>query len=625
MNAPTDNEPSSYKPSAGALIKRLLLLSWRYRTRCIAIIGLQFAMVGLELAGLNLVGLGIDYLKHILSDGPKPHWPLGVSPDPQVSPLRVMIILAVTVGVMALVRTGLEIANNLSVSRLVAVNLVPDLRNNVFRKLQRLSFRFFDTNASGSIINRVTSDVQAVRMFIDQVVIQTLVIVISLSFYLFVMLRIHALLTLACLATTPALWVLAIRFSRRVRPAYEENRSLMDKLVLCFSENIQGINTLKGYGIEGRAEENFQADNRAVRDQRNWIFRQISRFSPTVDGMTHLNIVILLIYGGYLVSQGAITIGSGIVVFAGILQKFSSQVSAIAGIADAVQQSLTGARRVFEIIDTPVDIASPPSPRALPRLRGEVSFENVSFYYKRNSTALREVSFTAVPGAAVAIGGATGSRKSALISLIPRFYDPQSGSVRIDGIDLRELSVEELRRNIGLVFQENFLFSDTIRSNIAFGHPEASQAQIERAARIAAAHGFITEMPHGYDTFLGEGGVNLSGGQRQRLAIARALLLDPSVLLLDDPTASIDPETEHEILEAVENAIRGRTTFIVAHRLSTLKRADRIIILDKGRIAQVGRHEDLIHEDGLYRSAVSIQDVDPVSRQLLQKNRGGAL
>jgi len=610
-------------PSSGALIKRLLQRSWRFRGRCVQVLSTQTAMLALQLAGLNLVGVGVDFLNYRLGDGPVPRWPFGISPDPQVSAFRVMAVLSLVIGAMALLRTVLELVMNLSVARLVAHDVVPELRNAVFRKLQRLSFRFFDSHASGSIINRITSDVQAVRLFIDQVLITSLTVGISLVFYLVVMLRIHAGLTLACLATTPLLWVLAVRFSKRVRPAYLENRRLMDQLVLRFSENIQGMNTIKGYALEGRTASLFREDNTAVREQRSWIFRQISRFSPTVDGLTHLNLVILLLYGGYLVITGEIAVGTGILVFARILQEFSSQVASVAGITDAIQQSLTGARRVFEIIDTPVEVASPLQPRPLPRLRGEVAFDEVSFFYKQNNVALKAVSFTARPGEIIAIGGATGSGKSALISLIPRFYDPQEGAVRIDGVDIREYAVDELRRNIGLVFQENFLFSDTIRNNIAFGHPEATGAQVERAARIAAAHDFIRTMPDGYDSFLGEGGVNLSGGQRQRLAIARAVLLDPSILLLDDPTAAIDPEPEHEILEAIESAIRGRTTFIVAHRLATLKRADRILILDKGRLAQFGTHEELIAQDGLYRSSVSIQDIDPRSRELLRNPRQG--
>ena len=236
-----------------------------------------------------------------------------------------------------------------------------------------------------------------------------------------------------------------------------------------------------------------------------------------------------------------------------------------------------------------------------------MAFENVSFEYQENATVLRELSFVAAPGQRIAIAGATGAGKSALLSLIPRFYDPRSGRVTLDGHDVRGLPLPELRRQVGMVFQENFLFSNTSAANIAFGHPDATQERIERAARIAGAHEFILALPEGYETFLGEGGVNLSGGQRQRIAIARALLLEPTVLLLDDPTSAIDPETEKEIMEAMEAAMVGRTTFIVAHRLSTLRRADQILVLEHGKLVQVGTHEQLMAQEGHYRRAILVQ------------------
>lgn len=262
---------------------------------------------------------------------------------------------------------------------------------------------------------------------------------------------------------------------------------------------------------------------------------------------------------------------------------------------------------MFEVLDAPVEILSPPSAIRVPRARGEVRFENVSFGYGTDEPILEDVSFEVRPGECLAILGATGAGKSTVLSLISRFYDPTIGRVWLDGHDLRQLDLDDLRRNIGLVFQESFLFSNTIAANIAFGHPEASQEQIERAAKIAAAHDFILAMPRGYDTLLGESGKDLSGGQRQRLAIARAVLLDPAILILDDPTASVDPQTEAEILRAIESAMHGRTTFIVAHRISTLRRASRIITLQEGRIVEAGTHDELMRGNGPYRRAAELQ------------------
>jgi ATP-binding cassette subfamily B protein len=294
-----------------------------------------------------------------------------------------------------------------------------------------------------------------------------------------------------------------------------------------------------------------------------------------------------------------------------------AQVTNIATIANSAQQSLTGAQRVFEILDAPVEIQSKPDAVRLRRAKGNVRFENVTIGYRAEEPVLQDIDFEVPAGSIIAITGATGAGKSTLLSLIPRFYDPDQGRVLLDGVDLRDLDVDDLRHNIGLVFQESFLFSHTVAANIAFGNPKATQDEIERAARIASAHDFIMELPEGYNTILGERGNGLSGGQKQRLAIARAILLDPPILLLDDPTAAIDPETEHEILEAMQSAMQNRTSFVVAHRLSTLRRADRVLVLEHGRIVESGTPDELAHTSRLYREAAKIQIPDEESMRLL--------
>jgi ATP-binding cassette subfamily B protein len=306
------------------------------------------------------------------------------------------------------------------------------------------------------------------------------------------------------------------------------------------------------------------------------------------------------------------------------LRQFEAQVTNIATIANSAQQSLTGAQRVFEILDAPVEIKNKPEAIRLPRAKGNVRFEGVTFRYREQEPVLKDIDFEVPAGSIIAITGATGSGKSSLLSLIPRFYDPDQGRVLLDGIDVRDLDLDDLRRNIGLVFQESFLFSNSVSANIAFGNPKATQEQIERAARIASAHDFIMELPEGYDTVLGERGNGLSGGQRQRLAIARAILLDPPILLLDDPTAAIDPETEHEILEAMQGAMQNRTSFVVAHRLSTLRRADLVLVLDGGRIVESGTPDELAATSHLYREATTTQIPDEESMRLLSLEPQGA-
>ncbi len=592
------------------LLRRLLGLGWRYRVGCLRVLFQQTLLVLLNLFGFGLTGLAIDVIRHAVQPtAAAPHWPLGLTPPEHWTPLTTVAAIAGVVLLMALAQSAIRYRCTLLVGRLVQ-GIVADLRAAVYDKLQRLSFRFFDANASSSIINRVAGDVQAMRMFVDGVLIEVVAVTISLAVYLGYMLSIHVPLTLASLATTPLLWVAAVTFSRQVRPAYRHNRTLSDHLILTLSENIQGAQVIKGFGREQEEIEKFAAANSRVRDHKHTIFWKISVFQPLMYLFTKLNLAVLLLYGGYLVIRGELRLGEGLFVFANLLQQFSIQVEQITNIANSIQASLIGAQRVFEVLDAPLEIAD--SPRALPlvSVEGAVEFQNVSFGYHADRPVLSDVSFSVQPGQCVAIVGATGAGKSTLLSLVPRFYETTLGRVLVDGHDVRDIRVDDLRRQVGLVFQESFLFSNTVKANLAFGHPEATQEQIERAAKIAAADGFIRELPNGYDTVIGEYGSNLSGGQRQRLAIARAILLDPAILILDDPTAAVDPETEHEILTALEGAMRGRTTFVVAHRMSTLRRADVVVVLEHGRIAQIGTHEELMRVAGHYHRAASLQLID---------------
>jgi ATP-binding cassette subfamily B protein len=591
------------------LIGRLLGLAWQYRLGCIHVVSEQALLVVLALAQLGLTGLGIDVIRlHVLPGSSPVRWPFGWTPSGW-SPLGQVALIAGTIFGLALVHAALRFRAAVTVSNLV-LRIVVRLRTQVYDKLQRLSFRFFDANQSGSIINRVAGDVQAVRLFIDGVIIQVLTVALSLAVYLAYMLSVHVPLTFACLATTPLLWWAAVRFSRTVRPAYLRSSDLIDRLVLVLSESIQGVPVIKGFGRERLEIERFTTANRDTRDQKHWIFHRISVFQPVMGLLTQLNMVVLLAYGGWLVIHGQIALGGGLFVFANLLHQFANQISQVTNIANSIQTSLTGAERVFEILDAPLEVENPLQPRHPAKSHGAVRFENVSFGYRPDSAVIGEISLDVRPGQCVAVVGATGAGKTTLLSLIPRFYDATAGRVLVDGIDVRQWDLDRLRRNVGLVFQESFLFSNTVASNIAFGQPNATGEQIERAARIAAADEFILDLPEGYETVIGEHGCNLSGGQRQRLAIARAILLEPPILILDDALASIDPGTEHEILAAMEAAMRGRTTFVIAHRLSTLRRADMVIVLDHGRIVQRGTHQQLLHGEGHYLASARLQASD---------------
>ncbi len=608
--------PSYYTESnTKTLLRFLLSLAWKYKWNSLGVLFLQIILLTLGLVGLRFMGVGVDFIRqHIApSANPKPltiaGWPL---PDFGNVYLTLLFVTGAIL-LMAVLRGVLNYLYTISVNAFVQCKIVVDLRTQVFEKMQRLSFRFFDANASASIINRVTGDVQSVRAFIDGVLIPCVVLVLSLVVYLVYMLRISPLLTIVCLLPSPFLWFASSRFSKFMRPRYRKVRQLYDDLVLVLTEHLTGMSVVKGYAIEDIQEKKFKTANDAVLNEQQDIFKSVSRFNPIIGFISQLSTVLLFGFGGWLVvlheTRGAsvgITVGD-LLVFSALIQQFSGQIANIANIANSIQQSLIAAHRVYEVLSAPVEIESRELALAPTVFRGRIDFESVTFGYSPADPILKNLSFTIEPGECVAILGATGSGKSTILSLIPRFYDPNQGLVRVDSKDLRDLHVESLRRAIGVVFQESFLFSTTIRANIAFGNPDASDEQIFAAAKIAAVDTFVHQLPNGYDTILHEGGANLSGGQRQRIAIARAILQNPAILLLDDPTAAIDAHTEHEILSSIESAMKGRTTLIVTHRLSTLRRANRILVLENGNIAEIGTHDELFAKRGLYHMIVSHQ------------------
>ena len=606
----TSRQPASAKTTRGQLFRRLLGLGVRYRFAAAVMVALQALVVAMTLAGLGLTGQGIDFIRsQVDPTTPPPDWPFGWSPPGGWSPLKTVAVVAGTVLTVALLNATVRFAAAYATAGLTQRILV-QLRSDVYAKLQRLSFHFYDGNASSSIINRAASDVNAVRMFVDGVLVKVLTTALTLSVYLVYMLNVHVPLTLACLATSPLLWIGAIIFSRMVHPEYRKASELGDDLVLTLVENVQGIHVVKGFGREPEQIEQFELANTRIRDQKETIFRRISTFQPIMGGLTQVNMLVLIGYGGYLVINNEIRLGAGLFVFANLLHEFANQVGQITNITNTIQASLIAAERVFEVVDAPVQITSPDDPVRLDRARGAVRFDDVRFEYVPGRPVLEDISFEAPAGGTLAITGEPGAGKSTLLSLLMRFYDPASGSVSVDGIDLRKLEVDTLRRNMGIVFQDSFLFSNTVAANIAFGRPDASDDQIESAAELAAAAEFINEMPDRYEAMVGEHGANLSGGQRQRLALARAVLLDPPILLLDDATASIDPETEHEIQAALDAAAHGRTTIVASNRISTLRRADQILVMQAGRIVARGTHDELIREPGYYRQLAELQFAD---------------
>jgi ABC-type multidrug transport system fused ATPase/permease subunit len=593
------------------LVRRLLALAWRFRRDCLWSLVLSVLLLLLGIVGLKLLGVVIDVIRYALDSSlPPPVYPFGWQPPPGWTPLRIVTALSLAIVGQAVLRAALTYAYNMVTARLTQGEIVPELRAQLYAKLQRLSFSFFDVHGSNSIFNRVTGDVQNTRLFVDGVLLQGATMILTLVAYAIFMWRIHPALTLACLGVSLPLWWLAHFYSARLRPGYLHNRELSDHMVLLFSESVRGMQTVKGFAAEPHQVRRFEEANDTVSSQQRKIFWDLSVFTPGTQMLSQLSLVILFAYGGWLYVQGKIPLGSGLVVFAGLLQQFTGQVANVSTIANSVQQSLAAARRVFEVLDTPFDVQSKPGALVPARLTGRMVFEKVTFGYHPDKPVLTDVSFEAKPGQIIGIFGMTGAGKSTLLGLVPRFYDPQRGRIQADGRDLRDLELDTFRRQIGIVYQESFLFSNTVTANIAFGHPHATLEQIERAARIASAHEFITALPQGYETVLGESGVDLSGGQRQRLALARALLLQPPILILDDPTASVDARTENEIVSALREAMAGRTTFVVSSRLSLLRRADLVLVLEDGQLMLTGTHAELVRWPGLYRETALLQMMD---------------
>ena len=497
-----------------------------------------------------------------------------------------------------------------------------DLRNQLYDRVQRLPFAYHDHTPIGQLISRATSDVESVQRFVGFGLvdgINTLLLAVSIIVILF---RTNGELALIALAPLPLLVVVTIRFGRIIRPMFLGVHRQMGRVSEVIQENLVGIPVVKAFAREPYEMQKFDAVNRELLVRRLRLIRTWAANFPLMAVLISLSTALILWYGGRQVIAGRMTVGE-VVAFNSYVVMLAMPVQRLGWIVNLTAMAMTAGQRIFEVLDTEPAIRNRPGAIVLPRLRGEVRFENVSFRYEGPAAPLRpddgrpppepgdwilrEISFEARPGQVIALLGETGSGKSTLVNLIPRFYEATSGRVLVDGYDVREVTLESLRRQIGIVLQEPFLFSATVRENIAYGRPDAPLEAVVEAARAAHAHDFIVELPDGYDTLVGERGVTLSGGQRQRVAIARALLMDPRILILDDATSSVDVETEHLIQEALARLMEGRTTFVIAHRISTVRRADLILVLEGGRIVERGTHAELLARGQRYAEICRLQ------------------
>lgn len=493
---------------------------------------------------------------------------------------------------------------------LFSISAIYELRQGLYKKLQFLPFRFYDNAHTGDLMSRMTADVMAFGNFLAFGFSQILRFILIIGFSLVIMFYYSWELALITLLMTPFLAVTVYRFDRTVHPAFRKVRRSIASLNTRVQENVSGVTTVKALSREDFEIGRFGEQNKLYKE--NYLFTSSlwAKYFPVMEFIGDLTVVFLLGFGGWRVATGHLSPGE-LVAFFSLVWYIMDPVIELGFVINAYSQAKASGERLLEILHEPEDIHNLPHAEQKERLEGDVEFTDVDLRYpNEDSYALRNISFEARPGQVIGLMGATGSGKSTITQLIARFYEATEGKVLIDGKDIRDYTLKSLRKNIGFVLQETFLFSSTIADNIAYGDPEVSMERIIDAAKRAQAHEFISQFPKGYDTMLGERGMGLSGGQKQRIAIARALLINPSVLILDDATSAVDMQTEFKIQKAFRELMRGRTTFIIAHRISSVQHADEIIVLDEGRVAERGTHDELLQNSGLYRRIYDIQYQD---------------
>ena len=486
-------------------------------------------------------------------------------------------------------------------TEIASQNVAYDLRNELQRKITQLSFSFHDQAEAGDLLSRTIQDVERIRFLTGRAFFRVVEGIFLMVITAAVMIWMNPGLGMLAMIAMPLLVVQSIRFGRVIRPLSAQIQKQLAVLTTRVEQNLRGARVIKTFAQEQAEIERFEIENRRWFNLSAFSARLQSVNMPLLNLIANVSSVAILWYGGMLVINGQLTLGE-LVAFTTYVAQLVTPVRYLGMVLPAIAMAGASAERIFEILDTPPAVSEESGAPAVLFQRGEVRFEHVSFAYGRHSDVLKDITFEVLPDQVIALLGPTGSGKTTVVNLIPRFYDPTQGSIRIDGIDIRSVTLNSLRSQIGIVLQETTLFAASIRENINFGRPEATQEEIEAAAQAAQAHDFIVKTPQGYETMVGERGVTLSGGQKQRLAIARAILTDPRILILDDATSSVDTETEYLIQLALERVMQGRTTFVIAHRLSTVQRADLILLLDKGRIVGRGKHTELLKTSALYHS-----------------------
>ena len=488
----------------------------------------------------------------------------------------------------------------------VGQRVVIDIRREVFKKIQRLSMAFYDKNKTGTIMSYVTNDVNALQTGLVDNIVEMITEGVILVASIVAMIYLDWKLFLFSLCTFPVVIMFIDFFGKKIRASGGKIQGATADLTSVLQEVVSSARVIKSFVREEYEINRFEEQNmHNFRAQMKYV-KLSATLTPTIEFVAAIGVTMILWFGGNSVIDGDITAGA-LVAFLTYAVNISNPIKRLSRVIANIQKALAAADRVFDVLDLPELIQNKPNAQLLPHVKGNVSFNNVSFAYNTDEPILDNVSFSATPGQVVALVGPSGAGKSTVASLLPRFYDVTGGSIVIDGLDIREVTMESLREQVGIVPQETMLFNGSVYDNILYGRLDATEEEVMAASKAANAHNFITELPNGYDTQLGDRGVNISGGQRQRIAIARAILKNPQILILDEATSALDTESERVVQEALDRLMVGRTSFVIAHRLSTIKNADKILVMEKGKIVEEGNHDELMAKDGLYAHLYQIQ------------------
>ena len=532
---------------------------------------------------------------------------IGWSIDNLIAPSNLSGLLQMIAGLAVIYLVG-TIAIRVQITRigLIVQKVLAQLRQDIFNKIQSLSIGYFDKSEAGDLMSRLLNDVSVVNQAFGQSVSQILGNTFSLVGIIIAMLLINPQLGLLSNLVVPVMILTARFFSRWARSRFRVTRETIGELSSRIEEDVSSVKEAQAFNRVDYNIDAFDTLNAANRDANIDAVVVTAAFLPSIDFLNTLATAGVLAYGGYLAVTGAATVGA-VTAFLLYIQQFFRPIQLLSQFYTQAQSAIAGLERIFSLLDEPELLQNASDAIEMPPIDGRVEFEQVSFGYVSGQTLLNGVNLCAQPGEMIALVGSTGAGKSTFINLILRFYDVTDGAVKIDGIDVRATTQESLRRQIGFVLQENILFSGTVAENIAFGHPTASQSDIEAAAQVANVHEFITKLPQGYSTVLGERGASLSQGQRQLISIARAVLIDPRILILDEATSSIDTQTEALVQDAIAKLLKNRTSFVIAHRLSTITQASQVLVIQQGQIVEKGTHGQLIKEAGIYANLYALQ------------------